>query len=287
MFRIDDVIEFYEKDQTIARLKKLDEELRRMQLNSGFREAEAIITRGERLLREHPNVNPELMEDITNFRKLKQQREEMISRKAIRPPIEEGFYAEWKDDTIRLVLPFQFEQPLLGLPLWYSVANRRLVPWYSNNNYRGYTSLEIPNVPNEVRAKMILQRMVTPPEFRMLNITLLPTLFERIIPNGQLPMDDTEFLEEKYKNVQPIKRRKLIEIWNCVSQHYDKTGEGLQPKEVLASLKRDGLIVPSTKLGTYMVELVKGGDLLTTGVPSTHTVRYFPSYAVVSENQFR
>lgn len=285
LFSLDDVIEFYEKDPNIARLRQLYLEIIKMQTNSDFRDAESVITRGERLLRKPPNVNPELMNDL-NFEKLKKQHGEMIKSKAVNPPITEGFYVEWREGTLRLVLPFLYEQQLRGLSLWYSAANRRVIPWHSNDHYRWYTCLEIPNVPNlTVADRIILPRMRNPTEFDMLNIRLHPVLIKPYPPaNDDYPLDEIEYLEEKYKHVQPSKRRRLVAVWECVSQNYDEKGEGIMPKDVCEKVRGNGLYIPKTKIATLMTELAKNGDLRTTGVPATHTVRYWPSYAVMLES---
>ena len=286
MLTMSDIIDYYDADPQVGKLKDLDEIIRELHRSSAFKQSLALIREGDNMQNGQGSSadghNPNLESDLV---RLKQGLDTEIRSHAIRPGIYQRFYAEYDSErgVIRMLLPFKVDGmldgfSLIGLPKWYANTNRQITPDLSE---RQYTLFEIHNIPNLTAADRVLRNMSNPPEFEMLGIHLFPTL--TIIYNNDHQTEEPQDVVLP-EDMHPIKRERYSAIIRHVNTYWDDQGIGVLPNIIERMLEEENNQIPRNKIGSIMKEMVNDGYLQRNGVPGTQSVRYYPLRAVIRSN---
>ncbi len=160
--------------------------------------------------------------------------------------------------------------------MWYARANG-IENAGSPPNYRGYTHLQIPKIPNLSVAYRTLKTLARPEEFEWLNINLYPVLMQFIdSDNIQSPPELSYEQKVKEGKMNSNKKRRFLLIGKAVLSYWDEKAEGVKPKLVYQMLREGGEEIPEDKVSIFMKEMYEMGLLQRTGVPATNSVRYYP-----------
>lgn len=286
MLTMSDIIDYYDADPQVSKLKDLDNIIRELHRSSAFKQSLALIREGDNMQNGQGSSadghNPNLESDLV---RLKQGLDTEIRSHTIRPGIYQRFYAEYDSErgVIRMLLPFKFDGmldgfSLIGLPKWYANTNRQITPDLSE---RQYTLFEIHNIPNLTAADRVLRNMSNPPEFEMLGIHLSPTL--TIIYNNDHQTEGPQDIVLP-EDMHPIKRERFYAIIRHVDDYWDDQGIGVLPNIIERMMEEEGNQIPKHKVSTFMREMVEMGYLKRSGVAGTQSVRYYPLRAVINSN---
>lgn len=269
MFDRYDVVEYYNKDPNVQRLRGLENRIRALHQSTDYKAALDMIR----------DSNDESLEST-----LRENIASTIRREALNPPIQQRYYAEWDEKlkVIRLMLPFPFEGlfddfSLVGLSRWYANANRNITPILSEPGYGGYAVFEINGVPNLSVADRTLNGMVNPPEFEYLSLQLSPILM--LLYQSKIQKEPQNIVLPK--GMHPIMKGRYEAILKIVGDHFDDTGNGISPTNVWKIMAPNDRKLAPSKVKWYMPRMFNEG-LLQKDVAKRKRAKYFPLNAVVN-----
>lgn len=274
MFKLEDVLVFYDEDPSIERLRKLDKNIRVLQYGQ-LGALGGRITEGRRMLMtdsELLNAAGALGADI-DLERLNRNYESELKRNAANPSIEQFFHTTWTEDgRVTLLLPLDARDGLKGLSKWYAEANEFLLPGFASGP-SNYVEFTIYGIPNLTRAYRVLSELKHPREFDLLNIALYPSMIVQCFPANMA--EEFQIAEDLPPRKNRAKKRYKL-ILGYVHEHWEENGDGVRPIIVWQRLCSEGKGIQLKGVRTHMANLYAMGLLQRTSAISGREVKYSP-----------